>query len=110
MTSNLHVPIAVGGISHHDADISAMEQFRFEDEQSVLSEAREWFRGVCLLQTCNRIEVIVHGEASQLEAFFEEHGRTGYWILEGEEALRHILQLAAGIELIVPAARFAHFR
>jgi glutamyl-tRNA reductase len=101
MTSNLHVPIAVGGISHHDADISAMEQFRFEDEQSVLSEAREWFRGVCLLQTCNRIEVIVHGEASQLEAFFEEHGRTGYWILEGEEALRHILQLAAGIDSMI---------
>lgn len=101
MTSNLHVPIAVGGISHHDADISALEQFRFEDERSVLSDAREWFRGVCLLQTCNRVEVIVHGEASQLEAFFEEQGRTGYWILEGEEALRHLLQLAAGIDSMI---------
>jgi glutamyl-tRNA reductase len=101
MTLNLHVPIAIGGISHHDADISALEKFRFEDEESVLSEAREWFRGVCLLQTCNRIELIVHGEASQLKAFFEEHGRTGYWILEGVDALRHLLQLAAGMDSMI---------
>ncbi|MDG6256360.1 MAG: glutamyl-tRNA reductase [Methanomicrobiaceae archaeon] len=101
MTRTLHVPIAVGGISHHDADIGALEQFRFDDELSVLSGAREWFRGVCLLQTCNRIELIVHGEASQLEAFFEERGRCGYWILAGEEALRHLLQLAAGMDSMI---------
>ncbi len=101
MNIDLHVPIAVGGVSHHDADISALEQFRFEDEVSVLSEAREWFRGVCLLQTCNRIELIVHGEASQLESFFEDQGRTGYRIFEGVDALRHLLQLAAGMDSMI---------
>lgn len=101
MTLDLHVPIAVGGISHHDADINALERFRFDDERSVLAEAREWFRGVCLLQTCNRIELIVHGEPSQLEAFFEEQGRTGYRVLGGIDALRHLLHLAAGMDSMI---------
>ena len=94
-------PLALAGVNHHTADIATIEAFRFPDEAAFLREARERFRGVLLLQTCNRVEVLVQGDARSLEGFLAEQGRRGFAVIEGEAVPRHLLELAAGIDSLV---------
>jgi glutamyl-tRNA reductase len=93
--------IAIAGVSHHTADVMALETFRFGDEPAFLNAAGRRFHGVLLLQTCNRVEVIVEGDAAALHDFLTEQGRSGFFLLEGRDALRHLLSLAAGIESMI---------
>jgi len=101
MKDTLLIPLACAGISHREADIPTMEDFRFPDEEEFLKEAGEYFRGVVLLQTCNRIEIFVQGDAEMLDRFLQEKGRTGYRILEGTDFLNHLLRLASGMESMI---------
>ncbi len=101
MKDTLLIPLACAGISHREADIPTMEDFRFPDEEEFLKEAGEYFRGVVLLQTCNRIEIFVQGDAEMLNRFLQEKGRTGYRILEGTDFLNHLLRLASGMESMI---------
>jgi glutamyl-tRNA reductase len=93
--------IAIAGVSHHTADVIALENFRFGDEPGFLEAAARRFSGVLLLQTCNRVEVIVEGDAGALRDFLDGQGRSGFFLLEGRDALRHLLSLAAGIESMI---------
>ncbi|NLB01626.1 MAG: glutamyl-tRNA reductase [Methanomicrobiales archaeon] len=95
------IHLALAGVSHHTADIATLEAFRFPDEATFLREARERFRGALLLQTCNRVEVLVQGDARNLEAFLQEQGRGGFAVIEGEAVPHHLLELAAGIDSLV---------
>jgi len=101
MTKSGQVKIAIAGISHHTADVAALEAFRFSDENSFLSRASERFKGVVLLQTCNRVEVIVQGDATALSDFLEEQDRHGFYVKEGIGALRHLLLLASGVDSMI---------
>ncbi len=101
MPEPLTTPLALAGMNHHTADIATLEAFRFPDEAAFLREARERFRGVLLLQTCNRVEVLVQGDARSLEAFLQEQGRRDFMVIEGEAVPRHLLELAAGIDSLV---------
>ena len=94
-------PLALAGMSHHTADIATLEAFRFPDEEAFLHAARERFKGVLLLQTCNRVEVLVEGDARGLEAFLREQGRKDFFILGGVGVPRHLLELAAGIDSLI---------
>ncbi|HVP96028.1 glutamyl-tRNA reductase [Methanoregula sp.] len=93
--------LAIAGVSHHTADVMALEAFRFADEPAFLAAAQKNFRGVLLLQTCNRVEVIVEGSADSLKEFLERQGRKGFFLLEGRDALHHLLSLAAGIDSMI---------
>lgn len=101
MDDEFTFPIALASVSHHHADIAMLEAFQFLDEKSLLLKAKERFKGVILLQTCNRIEVIVHGEGEALSDFLLEEGRKGFIVYSGTDALRHILELAAGIDSMI---------
>ena len=79
----------------------ALEAFRFGDEPAFLEAAGRRFRGVLLLQTCNRVEVIVEGDAGALRDFLAGQGRSGFFLIKGRDALRHLLSLAAGIESMI---------
>ena len=101
MDSLVHTPLAVATLSHHDASATELEKARFSDEGGFLSSAREHFRGVLLLQTCNRVEILVQGTAGALSGLLTSMGRRNFRILEGEGALRHLLDLAAGIDSMI---------
>jgi glutamyl-tRNA reductase len=101
MDSRVHTPLAVATLSHHDASATDLEKARFSDEGGFLSSAREHFRGVLLLQTCNRVEILVQGTAGALSDFLTPMGRRDFRILEGEGVLRHLLDLAAGIDSMI---------
>ncbi|QYZ80365.1 glutamyl-tRNA reductase [Methanofollis formosanus] len=91
----------MAGLNHHTAALGDLETFRFPDEETFLAAARERFKGALLLQTCNRIEVLVHGDAQGLTAFLHEQGREAFDILEGVEVLSHLLEVAAGIDSMI---------
>ena len=92
---------AIAGINHHTADVAAIEAFRFSDEPAFLMDAKEHFKGVMLLQTCNRVEIVVHGEAEALRAFLFEKGRNDFAMYDGKDALGHLLEVACGIDSMI---------
>jgi glutamyl-tRNA reductase len=101
MNDKLPVPFTIGVLSHHDADVAALEAFRFPDEKAFLELARGRFKGVVLLQTCNRVEIVVQGERQSLVDFLAESGRDRFTVLENHEALRHLLELASGMDSLI---------
>lgn len=101
MTNALFSPLTIAGISHHSASVAQMEEVRFSDEAAFLSRAGDWFKGVILLQTCNRIEVIVHGSSDLLTEFLSSEGRSGWTLWKDADALSHLLELAAGLDSMV---------
>ncbi len=101
MAEPVTVPIAIAGVSHHTADVTAIEAFRFSSEPEFLQKARERFSAVLLLQTCNRVEVVVEGNVVALKEFLAEQDRNGFFIHEGRGALRHLFSLASGIDSMI---------
>ncbi len=95
------IPIAIAGVSHHTANVGAIEAFRFAHEPEFLQEAGRRFSAVLLLQTCNRVEIIVEGDEDALKEFLAEQGRKGFFVHEGKGALRHLFALASGIDSMI---------
>jgi glutamyl-tRNA reductase len=96
-----NIPIAIAGVSHHTANVAAIEAFRFAGEPEFLEAAGMRFDGALLLQTCNRVEVIVEGDVDSLKEFLAEQGRKDFFIHEGKGALRHLFALASGIDSMI---------
>jgi len=99
--THLYADVAMAGLNHHAAGLADLEAFRFSDEEEFLARARERFKGVFLLQTCNRIEVLVNGTADDLTAFLHDLGREKFEVREGVDVLRHLLQVASGIDSMI---------
>jgi glutamyl-tRNA reductase len=95
------VSLAIAGVSHHTANVMTLEGFRFAGEAEFLAAARERFAGVILLQTCNRVEVIVEGNREALSEFLLGLGRKDFFIHDGSGALRHLFALASGIDSMI---------
>ena len=94
-------PLAMAGINHHTADVAMIEEFRFSDDAGFLASTKERFKAAILLQTCNRVEVLVHGDGQTLADFLREKGRTGFTLFKGKDALRHILEISCGIDSMI---------
>ena len=94
-------PIAIAGVSHHTANVSAIEAFRFPDEPAFLKKAGQRFKGVLLLQTCNRVELIVEGGADELRDFLTGQERRDFFMHDGKGALCHLFSLASGIDSMI---------
>jgi len=101
MTEPENIPITIAGVSHHTSNVVAIEAFRFADETEFLAAAGKRFCGVLLLQTCNRVEVIIEGEEDALRKFLTEQGRNNFFVHEGKGALRHLFALASGIDSMI---------
>ncbi len=101
MKHELPVPLTVAVLSHHDADVATLEASRYPDEKAFLQRAGERFRGVVLLQTCNRVEILVQGDSRSLADFLVETGRKKFTMRENGEALRHLLELASGMDSLI---------
>jgi glutamyl-tRNA reductase len=95
------IPLAIAGVSHHRANVAQIESFRFGGEPEFLKAAGQRFAGVLLLQTCNRVEVIVEGDVDALKEFLAEQGRSGFFVHEEKGALRHLFALASGIDSMI---------
>jgi glutamyl-tRNA reductase len=101
MTEPGSIPLAIAGVSHHTSNVAQIESFRFSGEPEFLEAAGQRFAGVLLLQTCNRVEVIVDGDVDALREFLAEQGRKDFFVHEGKGALRHLFALASGIDSMI---------
>jgi len=101
MADGVRIPLAIAGVSHHTANVAAIESFRFAGEPEFLEAAGQRFSGVLLLQTCNRVEVIVEGGMESLKEFLAEQERKDFFIHDGIGALRHLFALASGIDSMI---------
>ncbi len=101
MTRTLLTDIAVATADHSKYGEEVLGHFRFKDENAFFEKAAKIFPGVVLLETCNRVEILVHGSAKQLRDFLHGEQRFGFDILEGEAALMHLLELAAGTKSMI---------
>ncbi|MGA2913015.1 MAG: glutamyl-tRNA reductase [Methanoregula sp.] len=101
MTEPAMAPIAIAGVSHHTANVTALEAFRFPDEPALLQKAGQRFKGVLLLQTCNRVELIVEGDGGELRDFLTGQGRRDFFMHDGKGALSHLFSLASGIDSMI---------
>lgn len=95
------IPLALATLSHQHASVQELEAFRFSDEAKFLEKAKQQFKGAMLLQTCNRVTILVHGSGESLKSFLSGEGREGYRVLEGEQALRHLLELSSGVDSMI---------
>ncbi len=102
-------------LTHKTADVPLLEAVAFEDRENALKEIRS--SGFCdecvLLQTCNRMEIFLvnkDGErvAKKMREFLEKKaGAKAAKVSEAiefainEEALRHLLRVASGLESMV---------
>lgn len=101
MADHLSIPLVIAGLSHHNAHVTDLESFRFSDEPAFLAQAADRFKGIVLLQTCNRVEILVEGAGSAVEDFLSGLQRKGFYIFEGTDALRHLFELASGIDSMI---------
>jgi glutamyl-tRNA reductase len=101
MPERLVHALAVGGLVHHEADVSALEAFRCPDEAALLADARSVFGGALLLQTCNRVELLVEGTGVELSAYLRASGRTDFFLREGRDAVHHLLEVACGLDSMI---------
>ncbi|HJJ90759.1 MAG TPA: glutamyl-tRNA reductase [Methanocorpusculum sp.] len=99
--TGLLTPISIAGIDHTLLNQTQLAEYRFVDEIEFLTTSKKYFKGIILLQTCNRVEILVHGTGSALIDYLHSLGRTGFTLYEEEEALRHLLALAVGTESMI---------
>ncbi len=110
--------IVLLGISHKSAPVEVRERLAFDASQATAAltrlKEREPTAEFVLLSTCNRVELYYAGErearegASRLAAFLSEFHhvepeqfRDALYVHENEEAVRHLLLVAAGLDSMV---------
>ena len=101
MTRTLLTEISVATADHSKYREDVLGLFRFKDEAAFFEKAGKVFSGAVLLETCNRVEILVHGSGKQLREFLHAEQKFGFEILEGEAALMHLLELAAGTKSMI---------
>ncbi|MDR3102203.1 MAG: glutamyl-tRNA reductase [Methanocalculaceae archaeon] len=99
--TELLTPVAVAGIDHTTLDQIRLAEYRFSDEAAFLADACIHFKGAVLLQTCNRVEILVPGNGAALSGYMHSLGRSGFTIYEGKAALSHLLAIASGLESLI---------
>ena len=97
----LFEPLTIASLTHHSTDVATLEKNRFSDEEQILHEISTYVQGAILLQTCNRVELIVHGSVEDVATFLHARGRDAFSYYHGCDALRHLLHLASGIDSMI---------
>ena len=71
-------------------------------EMAQLLYGMKGVEGLVVLNTCNRVEVAVHGSVAVASVKrlmrFHRLAENEYFVLEGDEALRHLVKVTAGLE------------
>jgi glutamyl-tRNA reductase len=107
--------LAVVGISHQTAPVEVRERIAFDPSEiaGILPECAQRFGPAIVLSTCNRTEVYAGGPDAVQRALAvmswlaEDRGLevsprdAPFYLLDGENAVRHLFRVAAGLESLV---------
>ncbi len=97
----MNVDLSLASFDYTQHDQAALTENRWENESEFFEKAAGRFAGSLLLQTCNRVEILVHGSEDELRSFLKDEGRTGFIFFSGDDALLHLSRLAAGTESLI---------
>lgn len=97
----MNCDIALASCNFSGHDIAFLSSSRFDDEAAFYRDARQVFSAVYLLQTCNRVEILVHGKKEDLERYLRDSGKEGFVVYEQEAVLEHLGKLAAGTQSLI---------
>ncbi|AFZ67922.1 glutamyl-tRNA reductase [Deinococcus peraridilitoris] len=98
---------AVIGLNHKTAPLGVRERASVlpQEQEAILSHLARHADEVMLLSTCNRTEVYlasVHGDPlSAFEGAWGQALRPYLYLYEGDEAVRHLYRVAAGLDSLV---------
>ena len=109
----MSVHVSVVGISHQAAPVAVRERFAFAPDElaPLLQRLAPRYDGAAVLSTCNRTEVYIadDGPAGIDDIVAVLNESKGYeplegapfFSLKGDEAVRHLFRVAAGVESMV---------
>lgn len=104
------MPLLMSGLDHDTAAVAIREQLSFSAQQVELLDSllcsMPGVTGAVLLSTCSRTELYVTAEGSLVPGELLCHMAGKHWTefapyfytLEGEEAARHLLEVASGLK------------
>ena len=95
----MNTSLALAVFSHAEHSSAELAACRFADESDFYASAP--FSGCMILQTCNRVEILIHGGADALSAYLAEAGKEGFAVLEGGAVLCHLLELSSGMQSLI---------
>ncbi|MEG1641854.1 MAG: glutamyl-tRNA reductase [Synergistaceae bacterium] len=96
--------IKIAGVDYINSPLSIREKFAFTSTSATefLTKIKHSTEECILIFTCNRTELIVISETDPIELLKKERGNAKFFTYEGEEAIEHIYNVAAGICSQVP--------
>ncbi|WP_444943676.1 glutamyl-tRNA reductase [Microbulbifer sp. ZKSA006] len=106
------MPILTLGINHDSASVEVRERVAFAPEvmPGALGDARKALgcRELAILSTCNRTEIYGNLDAEALLQWLSEYHqvpleqlRSCAYVYSGEEAIRHMMRVACGLDSLV---------
>jgi len=95
--------ITGASINHHLAPVEDIERARFKDtDVAILKLLSMGAAEAMVLQTCNRVEIYaVSEEPDLLKKFLIAEGMPPMELKRDDEALRHLLRLACGLDSLI---------
>lgn len=96
--------IKIAGVDYLNAPLHVREKFAFTSVSAVefLTKIKHSTKECVLLSTCNRTELITISDTDPSELLRKERGDADFFTYEGEEAVKHIYNVASGICSQVP--------
>lgn len=92
------------GLDYKKTSLAEREKFAFTAAEAAefLTKLRHRSEECVLLSTCNRTELFTISETHPADFLHELRGSGEFYTFSGEEALRHVYDLAAGLDSQVP--------
>jgi len=97
----MNCDIALASCNFSGHDVAFLASARFDNETAFYEDAKQVFSAVYLLQTCNRIEILIRGKKEELETYLQKAGKKGFTFFEQEDVLEHLGKLAAGTQSLI---------
>ncbi|MDO5846562.1 MAG: glutamyl-tRNA reductase, partial [Methanocorpusculum sp.] len=101
MEHPMNTELALASFDCAEHDQTELASTRWKDTGDFFETAEPRFAGALLLQTCNRVEILVHASRRELKAFLAAEEKTGFTFFEGEDVLLHLSELAAGTKSLI---------
>lgn len=95
----MNTGLSLAVFSHENHSAAELAACRFVSEEAFYANAP--LSPCLILQTCNRVEILCRESADALLSYLASVGKTGFTVLEGEAVLRHLLELASGMQSLI---------
>lgn len=96
--------LKIAGVDYRNSPLSVREKFTFTaiNATEFLTKVRHITDECVLICTCNRTELVIISDKSPIDILRKERCDADFFFYEGEEAVTHLYEVAAGLCSQVP--------